>query len=119
MAIKELLEAGKTQVEICRELNISRSTFYYDKKVIGFVCDTEQLESEPEKVSSVDFKQNPENSASVLKDVSPSVLSSGQEGSDPLSFVEFDKSPEHLELVFEDFYSCDVYVKEFPFWSSG
>jgi len=119
MAIKELLEAGKTQVEICRELNISRSTFYYDKKVIGFVCDIEQPESEPEKVASVDFKQNPENSASVLKDVSPSALSFVQEGSEPLSFIEFDKRQEHLDLVFEDFCSCNVYVKEFTFWSSG
>lgn len=33
-AIYELLEQGKTQREICAELNISKSTFYTDKKLM-------------------------------------------------------------------------------------
>lgn len=32
-AIYELLEQGKTQREICAELNISKSTFYTDKNL--------------------------------------------------------------------------------------
>lgn len=76
-SIYELLELGKSQKEICDELNISKSTFYTDKKMMeqytyeqlcgelnveDFTFECENTDAE--LVESV----SPENSALVLKE---------------------------------------------------
>lgn len=69
----ELLELGKSQKEICDELNISKSTFYTDKKLMeqytyeqlcGELNVEECENTDAELVESV----SPENSALVLKE---------------------------------------------------
>lgn len=83
----ELLKAGKTQKEICIQLNISKSTFYNDKKVIDNqeYCKEEASNISPEKSEAllsepiiVQKNRSPKNSAPVLREdvvlISPSVL---------------------------------------------
>ena len=74
-AIYELLEQGKTQREICAELNISKSTFYTDKKLMEQytyeqLCEAVQDNDEINKKSAETGldSDSPENSAPVLRE---------------------------------------------------
>lgn len=74
-AIYELLQAGKTEKEICKELNISRSTFYEDKKKL-VECNFDAEKQETKIVEVREYREknkgemaSPENSSLVLKDV--------------------------------------------------
>lgn len=84
-AVYELLEQGKSQSEICKELNISRSTFYSDKQQLKEytyeqLCDAvsdkvilttdtkiEPIDAMDESTKTTEFHGCPENSAHVLK----------------------------------------------------
>ena len=97
-AIYEFIEQGKTQKEICKELHISRSTYYADKKTLEEytyeqLCeavgaeqefnDREEVAAKADKI--VPFYTCPENSALVLeedvvpvpppRDIQPSIAS--------------------------------------------
>lgn len=69
-AIYELLLQGKTQKEICAELNISKSTFYTDKKMMNQytyeqLCEVaDEMQQNRDNVSL--DSSSPENSAPVL-----------------------------------------------------
>lgn len=91
-ALYELIEQGKNQKEICKELNISRSTFYADKQTLkeytyeqlceAVGADQENNNSENGDVKAgkiMPFLSSPENSALVLKE--DEVLYSFFEGS--------------------------------------
>lgn len=74
-AIYELLEQGKTQREICAELNISKSTFYSDKKVMEQYTYEQLCEAVQDNTiinqntDETSFSSgSPENSAPVLRE---------------------------------------------------
>lgn len=74
-ALYELLQQGKRQQEICAELNISRSTFYTDKKLLENytyeqLCEVESVCSSvgAEDDNIIAFSSCPENSALVLRE---------------------------------------------------
>lgn len=70
-AVYKALKEGKTQAEICAQLNMSRSTFYEDKKAILALSEKELLELEGKIVSAEPFlfvQDSPENSSLVLRE---------------------------------------------------
>lgn len=62
MALYNLLKLGKSQKEICMELNISRATFYNDKKALGKFTDEELCEATKEY-------QNEDNQSEEKSDI--------------------------------------------------
>lgn len=83
-AIQELLRKGKGPKEVCQELNISRATFYSDKKVIECSLgtndirpDNQYLEIPTKDREDIAGNDCLENSALVLKDKVLSVSSTG------------------------------------------
>lgn len=83
-AIYELIEQGKSQSEICKELNISKSTFYSDKQQLKEykyeqLCEivneettiapvVDAIDNAIVSVDADDLDHCPENSAHVLKE---------------------------------------------------
>lgn len=106
-SIYELICSGKSCEEICELLNISRRTFYNDKKVISNMSQDElDLLVYQEKVIEINDKTEPEKDSNIACDTESAKNSAlVLRGRSPMFFTE--EETQHIILLQADLYEID------------